>query len=343
MIKIGQIGIGHNHSNKLETIRRYPELFEVVGYAEENEEWIARRGDKPYFRDLPRLTVDEVIDRSDAVLVETDVWDLTKTAQRCVDAGKHVHIDKPASGTLAEFKHLLDTAEKKHLIVQPGYMYRYNPGVQKLFEMVKNGELGDISAIHAEMSVIHSDSYRKWLRNFRGGDMYIFGSHLIDLIVYLLGKPNRVLSSIGESGKNGVNAPDLTAAILEYDHAIARVFSSSVQWDGFAQRCFIVDGSRGTAIIRPMEDPCQMTFAKEYEGKQYVVQTAEPVALREQGKDERYDGMMKAFYDYIVGAAESPFTYAHEYALQETLDLAVGGVKMLGHALQEKKTPPSAK
>ena len=36
-IKIGQIGIGHNHgSAKMAAVRKFPELFEVVGYAEEN-------------------------------------------------------------------------------------------------------------------------------------------------------------------------------------------------------------------------------------------------------------------------------------------------------------------
>ena len=227
MIKIGQIGIGHNHSDKIKAVQHYPELFELVGYAEENKEWVDRRGQKPYFVDVPRLSVEEIIEKSDAILVETDVWNLTKTAQMCIDAGKHIHIDKPASGTVAEFKHLLDSAKEKNLVVQLGYMYRYNPAVQKVFGMVKNGELGKISTIHAEMSVIHTPAYRKWLGNFQGGDMYIFGSHLIDLIVYLMGKPNRVLSSMVSSGEDGVISQDVTAAILEYDNALARVYSSS--------------------------------------------------------------------------------------------------------------------
>jgi hypothetical protein len=38
MIRIGQIGIGHNHGEaKMKTARRFPEVFEVVGYAEANE------------------------------------------------------------------------------------------------------------------------------------------------------------------------------------------------------------------------------------------------------------------------------------------------------------------
>lgn len=335
MLKIGQIGIGHNHFDKIKAIRKYTDHFELVGYAEDDPEWISRRGNLPYLQDVPRMSAEEVIEKSDAVLVETDVWNLTKTAQLCVDAGKHIHMDKPASGTLEEFKHLLNTAKSKNLVVQLGYMYRYNPAVQKIFQMVKSGELGDISAIHAEMSLHHKDSYRKWLANFQGGDMYIFGCHLIDLIVYILGKPNRVLSSLVSSGLNGVQAEDITSAILEYDDAVARVFSSSVEWDGCARRCFSVCCEQGTAHIQPMETPCVLTFAPKHEKKVYGVQMAQPVELTVNPQKARYDDMLLDFHDYIAGKKKNPFSYEHEYAVQEVLWEAVGGVKILGTELEE--------
>lgn len=65
------------------------------------------------------------------MLVETEVSILTETAQKHLDAGKLILMDKPASGRLAVFKHLLDTAKEKNLVVQLGYMYRYNPAVQQ--------------------------------------------------------------------------------------------------------------------------------------------------------------------------------------------------------------------
>ena len=335
MIKIGQIGIGHNHGHeKMTTVQKFPELFEVVGYAEENEEWIRRRGEKPGYVNLPRMSIDEVIEKSDAILVETDVWNLTEIAQKCIDAGKHIHMDKPASGTLSEYKHLLDTAKEKGLVVQMGYMYRYNPAILKTIEMIKNGQLGKINGITAEMSVRHADSYRQWLKNFQGGDMYIFGSHLIDLIVYIMGKPKRVLSSIVPSGVNGVNAPDLTAAILEYENAQARVYSSSLEWDGWARRCFSVAGELGTVQIQPIEAPTVMTFAPLHPGKTYAVQAAQPVEVDEVVNTIRYDEMMKDFYAYIKGTKENPFTYEHDYMVQEVLDAACGGIKCLGKELQ---------
>ena len=110
-IKIGQIGIGHNHGEeKMKAVRKFPELFEVIGYAEPSEYWQRERGGHPGYEGLTRYTEEELLEKCDAILVETDVWDLTETAERCIRAGKHIHMDKPASGTLEDYKRLLDLA-----------------------------------------------------------------------------------------------------------------------------------------------------------------------------------------------------------------------------------------
>ncbi len=330
-IKIGQIGIGHNHGEaKMLAVRKFPELFEVIGYAEENKEWIKKRGNVKGYEGLKRYSVDELMDKCDALLVETDVWDLTRTAQKCIDSGKHIHMDKPASGTLEEYKHLLDTAKLKNLVVQLGYMYRYNPSIKKTFEMIKNGELGTIHSINAEMSTRHSDDYRKWLNHFNGGNMYIFGSHLIDLIILLLGTPDEVSSSIASSGINGISSPDITSAILKYGNALARVFVSSVESNGWGRRCFSVAGSEGTVEIRPLEVPVRMTFAKKGDGNEYFDDYAKPVETTSLPDSERYNEMIQDFYAYIMGTKQNPFTYEHEYLVQKVLSEIVGGVGFNG-------------
>lgn len=330
-IKIGQIGIGHNHSDKIKAIHRHPERFELVGYAEEQEEWIARRGQYAHFADLPRLSVEEIIEKSDAILVETDVWDLTATAQRCVDAGKHIHMDKPASGTLEEYRHLLDTAKEKKLVVQLGYMYRYNPNIQTVISMVKSGKLGDIHTIDAEMSILHTDRYRRWLQNFKGGNFYIFGCHLLDLILYILGTPQKVLSHLGSSNARGVAATDISTVMLAYDHAIARVQTSSVECGGFERRRFSVAGTGGTLELRPIEGEApELMYSEllEEDGRLNCSTRALPVEVLPMS--HRYDEMLLAFHRYVTGAEENPFSYDHEYALQQLVDEIVGGVRYLG-------------
>lgn len=95
-IRIGQMGIGHNHgSGKMQAFRKFPERFEVVGYAEEDATWRDLRGDWPCYSDLPRMSPSELLEKCDAVAVECAVPDLTRCARFCVDAGKHIHLDKP--------------------------------------------------------------------------------------------------------------------------------------------------------------------------------------------------------------------------------------------------------
>lgn len=332
MIKIGQIGIGHNHGEaKMRAVRKFPELFEVVGFAEENEEWIKKRGELPAYAGVKRLTVDELISQSDAVLVECDVWNLTEIAQKCIDAGKHIHMDKPASGSLAEYKHLLDTAKAKELVVQLGYMYRYNPAVRRCFELIEDGSLGEIYSINAEMSTFHSKEYKKWLKNFGGGIMYILGSHLVDLIVYIMGKPDKITSFLKATQLDGVDVEDNNLAVLEYEKALARIFVSSVEVNGWGRRQFMVSGSKGTMNICPIERPLTATYSDisvadaAYEDRKIYL------PFEDNTSDGRYDDMMKDFYDYIVGKKQNPFTYEHDYTVQEALSEIVGGVRFNGH------------
>ena len=331
MIKIGQIGIGHNHGEaKMLAVRKFPELFEVVGFAEENEEWIKKRGDLEGYKSLKRYSVDELIEKCDALLIETDVWNLTETAQKCIDAGKHIHMDKPGSGTLEEYKHLLDTAKAKNLVVQLAYMYRYNPAVQKCFELIKDGKLGEIYSINAEMSTSHPKDYKKWLTNFGGGIMYILGCHLIDLIVYILGKPDKITTFLKHTNLDGIDFADNNLAVFEYEKALARVFVSSVEVNGFGRRQLMVSGSKGTVNIYPLERPITMTYSDTeiadatYDDRKIFIPFEDNTA------NGRYDEMMKDFYAYIMGEKENPFTYEHEYAVQKVLDEVVSGVKFYG-------------
>lgn len=333
-IKIGQIGIGHNHGEgKMRAVRKFPELFEVVGYAEENPKWIEKRGQLAAYQGLKRMTVEELIDRCDAILVESDVWDLTKYAKMAVDQGKHIHMDKPASGTLAEYRALLDTAKAKKRVVQLGYMYRYNPAVLKCLAHIRNGDLGEIHSVNAEMSTYHGVQYKKWLTNFNGGIMYILGSHLVDLVVYILGEPLRITSFLQHTGLDGVDFADNTLAVLTYEKALARIFVSSVEVNGWGRRGLTVSGSRGTVQIMPIENQCTMTYADTAIATNPYEDMKIPVDVKDTPKDCRYDEMMRDFHAYISGTKENPFTYEHDYLVQKVLSEIIGGVAFHGKSI----------
>lgn len=317
-VKVAQYGIGHNHGGeKMNTFRRFPELFEVVGFCEPDEGWYEERGNLPCYQGLRRLTREELLSRRDimAVSVETDVKDLNKAALECIQAGFHIHMDKPAGVDIKEFEQLLTLAQRTGRIVQMGYMYRYNPAIQYVMELVRSGALGEIFEIDAQMSTGHPQDYRQWLSQFPGGTMYIFGCHLIDLILSVLGEPRHIIAR-RQSIAEDVSLEDSGFALLEYEKALCTVRTTSVEVNGYGRRQFVVCGTKGTAEIKPLERPTclSVSFSKDSPAVYQDSKTFVDVP----GNGQRYDAQLKDLYAMVLGQKENPYSYAHELAVQRT-------------------------
>ena len=323
-IKIAQIGIGHNHgSEKMRAARSFPDVFEVVGVCEADPAWMKSRGSLDVYQGLPFMSEEELLDVPGlaAVLIETDVWNLIPTAQRCIDRDLHVHIDKPAGENLAAFEKLLADARRQSLVVQLAYMYRYNNAVQYAREMASSGALGEIFEIDAVMSTEHSRDFRDWLRHFRGGAMYIFGCHLIDLVIGFRGRPDAITPFLGKTRHEGVDVYDNTLAVLEYPNGPSTVRVSSVEVNGYGRRQFVVLGTKGSIEIKPFERPTVVTVAKAGGGDIYC-DRKEVVELSPMGG--RYDELLLDFARCVRGEKENPFGYEHELLVHKATLKASG-------------------
>lgn len=329
-IRIGQLGIGHNHgAAKMAALRKLSDQFEVVGVAEPDPEWLRKRGNDPAYRGLPWLTEEQLLNTKglQAVAVETDVPDLIPAARRCVAAGLHLHLDKPGGEAMAPFRALLAEADRQGLTIQMGYMYRHNPALQLCFRAVREGWLGRVFEIHCVMSRMDGMDYRRWLSQFRGGAMYIFGGHLIDLVVTLLGRPDRVTPYQRQTWPDKDSLLDNGLAVLEYPHATATVRTAVVEVEGFKRRQLVVCGDEGTIDIRPLEPVgkdapptvIRLALARPHEsfarGCQEI--TMPPVP-------GRYDAQLIELAQVIRGEIPSPYSSAHEISVQEAL-LQAGG------------------
>ena len=105
----------------------------------------------------------------------------------------HLHMDKPAGESLSAFKKVMDEAARRGLTVQMGYMFRNNPAMQLCQKAVREGWLGDIFHVRADMGHHYGgESYQRYLSNFKGGIMFNLGCHHIDMIVSMLGRPEKV-------------------------------------------------------------------------------------------------------------------------------------------------------
>ena len=323
-LKIGQIGIGHNHgAAKMETVRKFPEIFDVIGVAEPDSSWLEKRGNLPAYQGLPFLTVEELLNfpSLDALLIETDVKDLMHYASLAVDRGVPIHMDKPGGENYGEFRDLIETARQKNIAVQMAYMYRYNPAIQFILEKQRSGELGKILHIDAQMSTEHSDEYREWLTQFQGSTMYIFGCHLIDLIVLLQGEPEKITPFLHKSMKNGVECLDNSAAVLEYPEGPSFVRVSSTEVNGYGRRQFVVCGTGMTIEIKPFECPTVMTVSHAGAPNVYA-DCRETVELPP--ITGRYDEQILDFARIVRGERGNPFPYDHELRIHRATLNACG-------------------
>ncbi len=326
-IRIAQIGIGHNHASaKMISLKGLPELFEVVGVAEDNDYWRKERSGYEVYKNVPFMTEDELLCTPglEAVAVEKDGFELVPTALKCAERGLHIQMDKPAGESLPAFRTLLETCETKGLAFQQAYIYRYNPALKFMLDAVKKGWLGDLFEIHAVMSRYDGDNafYRKWLSQFKGGAMYIFAGYLIDIALNMLGKPQKVTPFLKRTRDDGLI--DNGLAVLEYEKCTATIRVSVEEVDGMKHRRVIACGTKGTVELCPIEPP----------GDKYYTQHLEVRLTLKEGNDmyaagthivdcgtmgDRYAGQLREFYDIVRNNAPNPFPYSHELALHETL------------------------
>ena len=325
-IKIAQLGIGHNHGEaKMQAFRKFPELFEVVGVCEPDPVWREKRGKLPGYQGLPFLTEEELfsIPGLEAISVEADVKDLDAAALKCLERGYHIHLDKPGGENFREFEHLMLLAKEKNLVVQMGYMYRYNPAVLYAMKLVREGKLGKIFEIDTQMSTCHPLEYRQWLTTFACGDMYIFGCHLLDLIFEAKGTGyEKITPYLRRTKPEEANFADNALAVVEYPDAICTVRTTSVEVNGYGRRQLVICGTEGTVEIKPLEGPTTLSVSYIKDQPATYKDCKQFVEVPEM--KGRYDAMVQDFAAYIRGEKQNPFDHDYEIALQKATLEACG-------------------
>ncbi len=321
-IKVGQIGTKHAHAGgQIATLRALPDLYDFVGYVEPDESRYKQVADTAVYRGAKRLTEKELFSTPglQVVAVETEVCDLLSTAQRCIDAGFHIHLDKPAGESLPQLEKLHRAAAKNSLTIQMGYMFRYNPAFQFLFQANQNGWLGDLFEVHGVMSKKVSVTRRQQLARYAGGSMFELGCHLIDPLFHLLGIPDNVVSYNRQTIK-GDPLFDNMLSVFEYPRATATIRSSVVEVNGGRRRQFVVCGSKGTIEIKPLE-PAALTLTLEKATGDFKAGTQVVKLPKSEG---RYHGCWKEFAQVIHGKKPFPFTHQHDLAVQKAVLTASG-------------------
>ncbi len=321
-LKVAQVGTGHDHApSTIGSMRKLTEDFDVVGLAEPIAGHLDNLQAWPQYRDMPLYTVDQLLQMDlDAVAIETDEEYATEYAQLFADRGVAVHMDKPGSHGVASFEKLVKTLQKQNLAFHQGYMYRFNPLVQRAFAEIEAGQLGDIYAVEAHMSVNHPVDKRQWLGKYPGGMLYFLGCHLLDLVYRIQGEPESVTSYNRPIGSDGVTAAeDYGFVVLQYKNGVSFIKSCAAECNGFIRRQLVICGTKGTIEIKPLEQYGEgghyaygcCTHVQEEKSNIWADNSEKWQA----GPYNRYDGMMADFAAIVRGEKENAYSYEYEMNL----------------------------
>jgi predicted dehydrogenase len=292
--------------------------WELVGIYEPDSSVMARYAQ----RGIKELTKAQILEDNSipVVAVESDIPEHASLGLEALEAGKHIHLEKQPATNLEDLRRVLDLAGRKNLIVQIGYMWRYNPAVNAALEAARAGWLGEIFFIRGSMNTNVDSASRKMYKRFKGGQLFDLGGHMIDPIVRLMGRPEKVTPFLHCDGPANDGLEDNTMAVFEWRKALGTFASASFHPRFGPYRTLEFVGTLGTVVVEPVEPPS------------LLIDLSAPAGPYKAGRQTlsyqytRHVDDIKELAALVRGERKYPITRVEEILVQETLLRASGAL-----------------
>ena len=199
MIRLAVVGLGKMGLSHLSIVNTHPdvELVAVCDSAAYVLDVLGKHAGVKGYEDYTALLDQQ---RPEAVLIATPPRLHRGMVQAALERDIHVYCEKPFCMDAAESLRLAELAERKGLVNQVGYHYRFVATFQEMKRLVQAGVLGTIHHLRAEANgpvvVRRSASTWRGSRAEGGGCLYDYASHAIDLLNYLVGCPAAVTGTV---------------------------------------------------------------------------------------------------------------------------------------------------
>jgi predicted dehydrogenase len=232
------------------------------------------------------------------------VWNLA-----AIEAGKHVLGEKPFASNAREAEQLHRAAQAHpELVVFDGLHYRYHPVFQRLQEIVRSGEIGEVQQVRAVMTVPVPDvSDIRWSWPLAGGSMMDLGIYCIDVIHTLSadlgGLPKLTSATTGHL--DGTHPHIDSWSELSYELPNGGSAVAEMNLIGPQHFVITVVGSRGTAH--------QANLSYVHTDDRVLVFTAGTSRVEELGRTSSFIYQMRAFESAIRD--KTPYPTNTEQAL----------------------------
>jgi predicted dehydrogenase len=240
--RIGQVGLGYWGPN---LARNFDELAELAWLCDLDAALLARyAGRHPGARTTDRyenLLEDPSVD---AIVIATPVPLHYPMAKQALEAGKHVFVEKPPAMRAHEMEELCALSSERGLVLMPGHLLLYHPGVRKLKELIGSGALGDVLCVYGNrqnLGKIRRDENALWS----------LGVHDLSVILYLVEEEPDEVTAHG----NSFLTPGVEDVVFCYLHfPSGKIAHMHLSWlDPHKMRKITVVGTEKMAVFDDME------------------------------------------------------------------------------------------
>ncbi len=135
-----------------------------------------------------------------AVVIATPTGLHVEMAEQALERGLHVFLEKPMTLSVSDDRKLVDIARRKNLITQVGYHYRFVSVYREVKRLLEKNVIGEIVHVLGEAygPVVLKEANKTWRsdKSEGGGCLNDYASHVINLLNFYLGMPERVEGTI---------------------------------------------------------------------------------------------------------------------------------------------------
>ncbi len=176
-----------------------------------------------------------------------------QAASAALHRGLHVYCEKPVGLCAQEAEDLAEQAEQAGLILMPGYHLRFHEHFLRARTLLKERRLGRILQVQA--SAVYSGPYRGWdpksdwhLEPHSGGPLYDWGSHLIDLLIFIANLEIEAITAMAEKSLPGFPLKDNIVATFQAQKCI--IGTLNLAWGTRGNLLMIqIHGSAGSLLV----------------------------------------------------------------------------------------------
>jgi predicted dehydrogenase len=240
-LRLGVIGTGARGSGLIKTLSGNP-LFDVAACCDLLDFRLQAAVELTGGRATGQVDYRQVLDDPaiEAVIVATPFFRHAEHLLAALDAGKHVYLEKTAVMGHADIDRVAGLAREHSQVVQVGYQWRHSALYQRVVELIRQGEIGQVAQIECHWNrngdwrrpVPSPDLERlinwRMYREYSGGLSAELCSHQMDFCNWLLGeKPEAVLGTGGiDYWKDGRETRDNIHLIVTYPGGVDTTFHS---------------------------------------------------------------------------------------------------------------------